>query len=769
MIIQNNPSNPDPRHRSANQSGQLEVNGQSPILESRSLPEISQLFIASRYRLRTTLICATVLAILSAAIALYFVPAQYLASATVRVLQREGFLLTTQQSRAEDASFVRAQQALVTQDQTLINALKDKELCDLIGQMQADDPVSWLKGQIKAEMSAGSETMTITASNPSAEIAVQASRAVTQAYLAAITEQLRSSRDRRINELENTALEVDERLMQQWRLLQSKSGTIGSGNPLSIAVSEQLKLQSFRENSQRLRSLLFQRSQLELQLSAEKESKPISVESHELQIKTSVGQHPEVVSLRDQIRKVDLKILEMKQLVQSDSAPQMVRLQNERSLYLESLNQTETKITALERNKRIQESSTQGPNPRIKELEGQLALTDLEIKELQATTTQLETSIVEASGPTGVELEIIRHEIEREERLADSLWKTIQELRIEARAEPRVAMGALPSTTNRLSRAKQWKAVSGAAALGLMLGILGVGFLEWGSRRIRSADEVVKNVRLQVFEAKAKGIGSEAKVLLAQLLLRGNPDGSLPSVFITSASVTEPRHRFSIELAKSIVESGRKVLLVTCDNEHGTVADAETNEASVDEKASDWFSEIHSSATRGFDYLRLKAGQMVLQRIASKSMTAFLKKAEERYDSLIVIGSAVLPNPESVLIASSLDFTVLVAELGHSRLDQLITARNRLNLPSVNILGTVLMSQGSRSPFRSSEPFRISDSDLYAAESVNEEVETEVLASVTELHGQITQFDTAQPPIANPHLSPSSRKKQPSKSHRTTE
>lgn len=769
MTIQNNPSHPNPRQHSANPPGQLEVNDLTPILDSRSLPEISQLFIASGYRLRTTLLCATALAILSAAIALYFVPAQYLASATVRVLQREGFLLTTQQSRAEDASFVRAQQALVTQDQTLINALKDNELCDLIGQIAADDPVSWLKGQIKAEMSAGSETMTITASNPSSEMAVQASRAVTRAYLSAITEQLRSSRDRRIKELENTALEVDEKLMQQWRLLQSKSGTIGSGNPLSIAVNEQLKLQSFRENSQRLRSLLFQRSQLELQLSSEKEAKPISVESPELQIKTNVSQHPEVVSLREQIRKVDLKILEMKQLVQSDSAPQMVRLQNERNLYLESLNQTETKIAAFERNKRIQESSTHGPNPRIKELEGQLALTDLEIKELQAMTTQLETSIVEASGPTGVELEIIRHEIEREERLADSLWKTIQELRIEARAEPRVALGALPSTTNRLSRAKQWKTVSGAAALGLVLGILAIGFLEWCSRRIRSAEEVVKNVRLQVFEAKTKGIGSEANVLFAQLLLRGNPDGSLPPVYVTSASETEPRHRFSIALAKAIVESGRKVLLVTCDNEHSTVADAETNQASVDEKAIDWFSEIRSSATHGFDYLKLKAGQMVLQRIASKSMTEFLKKAEEHYDSLIVLGSAVLPNPESVLIASSLDLTVLVAELGHSRLDQLITARNRLNLPSVNILGTVLMSHGSRSPFRSSKPFRILDSDRFAAESVYEEIETEVLASVTELHGQITQFDTAQPPISNPHLSPSSRKKQPSKSNRTTE
>ncbi len=766
MTLLNNPSTPSEAQPS-HVLGHSGANLVDPILESRSFPEISQLVIASGHRLRTTLVCSIAFSILSAGTAFYFVPAQFLGSSTVRVLQREGYLLTTQQTRAEDASFVRAQQALVTQDQTLSTALQDKELNDLVGPISTDDPVFWIKSQIKAEMSVGSETMTITASNPSPELAVQVSRAVTQAYLAVITEQLRTSRERRIKELENTAAEVDEKLMQQWRLLQSKSGKIGSGNPQSVTVSEQLKLQSFRENSQSLRSLQFQRSQLELQFAAEQNAKPKAENLNELQIQTAISQHPEVVSLRDQIRKVDLKILEMKQLVQTDSAPQMVRLQNERKLYEDSLNQTEVKVASFTRKKLSNDFANPSPSAKAKELESQLALIDLEIKELQTTTTQLETSIVEASGPSGVELEIIRHEIEREERLADSLWKTIQELRIEARAEPRVAMGSLPSSSSRLSRAKQWKAVSGASAFGLALGILAIGFLEWSSRRIRYADEVVTQVRLPVIDAMTHKNGEQiANGMVAQLILRANPDGSLPSVFITSASAIEPRQRFAIDLAEAVATSGRRVLFVICDDNR-PAASVSNSRTLGKAEATDWFTEIRSSEEHGFDYLNLGTGQVVLQEISSKSMTAFLSQANHHYDSLIVLGPAILSNAESVLIASSLDVAVLIVQIGQSRMDQLIAARNRLQLPNVNILGAVLVPDDRRATFHT-KLLENSESDPFATDTRSSDVESEVLASVAELHGQIKQFDAAQSPIF-PHLSPKPKQKHPSKNSRTIE
>ncbi len=44
------------------------------------------------------------------------------------------------------------------------------------------------------------------------------------------------------------------------------------------------------------------------------------------------------------------------------------------------------------------------------------------------------------AGSNGVDLEMLRHEIEREEKLANSLWHTIAELKIEDQAKPRVAL-----------------------------------------------------------------------------------------------------------------------------------------------------------------------------------------------------------------------------------------------------------------------------------------------------------------------------------------
>lgn len=770
------------------EQGQVPIEGQYlPSLRQR-FPEISHLVFASGYRLRSTMLLAIILASTLGMLAIYFVPAQYLSTATVRVLQREGYLLTTQQTRAEDAAFVRAQAALVSQEQTLIHALQDDELSAHITQVNAADQVDWLRSQIKAEISVGSDAMTITASNSSADLAVRASRAVTRAYIASVTEQLRSSRDRRIHELELTGKEVDDKLMQQWRLLQSKAGKIGSGNPQSLSISEQLKLQTYRENSQLLKTLQFQRSQIELQLASERNLQPRFSESPELQIQAAISRHPEVNSLREQVLQVDVKIGEMKELIQSKDAPQLVRLQNEREYYVQAQSQAEAKIGSMER-KRIDKLITDaGATLKVKGLDDQLTLIDREMTNLRETMTELESSIVETSGPTGVELEIIRHEIDREEKLADNLWKTLQELRIEERAEPRVAVLSLPVETTRISRSKQMKAGAAASLFGLLVAVLGIGFVEWSSCCIRHHDDVAIRVRIQVFGSSMvanrfwflrQGLVQQrrgnqkseriqgASELAAQLLLQANSDGSLPSVLVTSATDMEPRGRLTVELAEALAGCGRSVLLVACDSSDSILSQQRITDSGQGGPITDWSNQIRSSSEHGFDYLSIGDEQPSPRWIASQSLPQLLKEVKPRYDSIVVLGPAVLTNAESVLIATKVDYTVLAVVMGCSRWDLLQSARNRLQLANSKVLGALFTAPEPISE-NSDVVFRNSKLDQFAAAQSCQKEEA-VLSEIKDLQGQMNQSDPVSSPIKALHDSIRSRRAHPSLQNRTVE
>ncbi len=392
----------------------------------------------------------------------------------------------------------------------------------------------------------------------------------------------------------------------------------------------------------------------------------------------------------------------------------------------------------------------QVPSLKVEGFVDQLTLIDQEMENLRESTTQLESSIMETSGPTGVELEILRHEIEREERLADSLWKTIQELRIEERAEPRVSALALPSSTNRLSRSKQLKTAGAVSILGLLVAVLGVGYFEWSCSLIRHPDEVAKSIGMQVFGASGFAHGNyAANELTAQLLLQVNSDGSLPSVWVTSATQSELRGRLSVELGEAIVASGRRVLLVDCDCSEGARSKTSFAGLHSGEKSTGWSNRIRSSTQHGFDYLQIEEGRENLTWVASQSLPQFLIEVKQRYHSIVVLGPAVLTNPESVLLASKVDITVLCVDLGRTRLDSLHAARNRLQLPGSKILAVVSKAPGRRSTGETNLVLNSHDDRLAKVRRFDEG--EEVLAQVKDLQQQITQFDAASSSLGVQH------------------
>ena len=74
--------------------------------------------------------------------------------------------------------------------------------------------------------------------------------------------------------------------------------------------------------------------------------------------------------------------------------------------------------------------------------------------------------MIRSGDDNGIRLEMVRHEIERQERLADGLWQSLEQLKIESQAPPRISLIALAPLPKRPDRSRQLKAMAGASAIG---------------------------------------------------------------------------------------------------------------------------------------------------------------------------------------------------------------------------------------------------------------------------------------------------------------
>ena len=663
------------------------------------MPEISDLIFASGHHLFLTCVLACISAGALAYAASLVVPAQYLASSFVKVGQREGFLLTNRQSRADDIAFVRAQVANVVQTRTLDRALEEPSLQFAMQGISTEDRVEWLRSQIKAEIPAGSELLTITAAHASPELALQISRAVSKAYVEVTIDQLQSGRTKRIAELELATREADNQLKNLWKSLQDKAEKFGSANPQSLSLTEQMKLQDYRENAQRMRTLQLQRSQLEIQIGELQSKRPASEAISDEQVQEMVGQIPDVIARTEQLRQLDNKIQEIQRLTSNDKLPRLMKMRGDRQQSAAELDQIKSTQERRVRAKLVSTEATPA-STEISALEKQRSLIEEEESFLQQTLSNLETVIEQSGGPSGVELEIIRHEITREKELADNLWKTLQELRIEEQAEQRVALIKVPEVADKLSRSKQLKAVSASIFGGILLAVLGVGYREWSSCRIRYPEAITQKTGLNVFGsvsgrnefARSSRGAHEAASLL---MMKKRSDGTLPNVLVTSAEDAEPRALVSDELATVLAENGFRVLLVNCDSNDRSLEQLWKTAKRLQSQGNDWKSDIRTSEQSDVHYLPLSVDESSSSWIGSQGLDPILEHATNDYDCVVVQGPPILTTAESLLIASKFELCLLAFSMGKSRWNLLAAACSRLALCGTGILGAVA-HDGSR-------------------------------------------------------------------------
>ncbi len=670
------------------------------------VPEFSELVLACRYRWRSALLLAGTLSLGFALTAAWLAPAKFEAKSLVRVRQHQNSVLAPQASRNDDSLFVRSQEQVVVSPNVVAQALQHDRIKNEpdIPETNAE-AIAWLTGLTSVDLKTGSEVMTIAVKHPSAKLAYALSHSITEAYLDEVNNRVIADRERRQKELENAAQEAEKRLSAVWDELHSVAAQIGSDNSQSITLRDEIQLQAYREYSQQLRIAQLKGYELQRRL-AEESANPIRLEkSSEPPTSKLAEQHPDAIAFKQRIAELELQIERTREVAADQNSPRIVRLEEEKQSVQKSLESFLVEL-ALQPIDPPDNPATQSGSNLASQLTRELELNEAECEFLKTRMADIDAAVVRTDKHKGVQLDISRHEIERQSRLADSLWQALEELKIESQSQQRVSLLELAEFPLYPNRSSQIKAISAAISLAWLLSILGIGFLEWSSCKIRHGRDLIPNVNLLTFGVAALNSRRQnqdssslaAREVVAKLMLLNSNSRSLPSILVTSGNENEPRHFASLDIARALCEFKRQTLMIDCDSYSNKLndllgCDDSSGIGQLTLSQCRLREAVFSTSDSRLNYVPLGIKGRESNWIDPQNLRYLIETLGRDYDAIVVNGPSLYDSADGLLIAAQLDHTLLAAFAGTSRWDRLATLEHLATSSGISVLGTALFPQ----------------------------------------------------------------------------
>lgn len=176
-----------------------------------------------------------------------------------------------------------------------------------------------------------------------------------------------------------------------------------------------------------------------------------------------------------------------------------------------------------------------------------------------------------------------------------------------------------------------------------------------------------------------------------------NIDKPIKSMVITSSGPGEGKSTVSVNLATTIVQSGKSVLLIECDLRKPTVykyfninsLKGLTNILVGNEKHTD----VLYSAKRTGKFHVITSGPIPpnpAELLGSKKMKDFIKNMEKEYDMVILDAPPIGVVTDSAVLSTVVDGTLLVCCVGQVDINSATRAKDLLDKVNANVLGVVL-------------------------------------------------------------------------------
>ncbi len=685
-------------------------------------PDAVQLLLALRRRWFTALAAGVLGAAAAAAALWYLLPTRQTVRALLQVHAAPPTnVFPSTEPRPDFATYQRTQSALIKSRHVLNTALRKPEVAELRSVREQLDPIVWLENQLRIDYAGGPEILRISITGDKPEEAATLVNAVTAAYLSEIADKERTRRRIKLDNVKELVRKFDESLKLQRRTLRELEERVGALDEHKVAFRQRLAEEKLADNSRKLLQAQGDAHKTRIELSVQQAKEKAlanltfseAVVQEHLRRDVAVVRHLEKKEELEAILKAE--IAKIKDPATAEKVPAIAKHRQELQT-LEAALQTKQEQLRPVIEQQLRVNARQELLNAIGALQDRLALTQEYEKSLEDKVNRLheETRLLDQGR---LDLDSYRREIASDEAMVKKLKAEQDTLEVELDAPSRVTPIEEAVVSQSYDRKRQLLGALGAGGATFFGVLVLVAWLEFRTRRVNSADQVVQGLGMRLMgtlpmlpqagrprfsqlmarqEFNWRSVLTESVDAARTMLLHAARAQGVQVVMVTSAVGGEGKTSLSSQLAASLARAGRRVVLVDCDLRKPSahrLFQFERGPGLSEVLRGEVELTTVLRQTRAGGLFVLTAGQgdaLAIQALAQDRLGEVFERLRPDFDFIILDSCPILPVADSLLVAQHADGVVFSVLQGVSRLPAVYAAYQRLAVLGVRTLGAVV-------------------------------------------------------------------------------
>lgn len=563
----------------------------------------------------------------------------------------------------------------------LLAALRKDKVRNLTCVRRENDPVTWLEDGLEVGFPGQSEIMVVRMTGEDPEEVTVLVQEVVTAYMDEVVNKEKDRRKYRLSELQTVYTENERELRTRMAALKDLAETMGTSDTETLSLKQRQAVQQFAEYQRQMMQAEFAL----MKAGAEQRGQQAlldglpGVEISESEVDALANNDPLVRQLASQLSYQEWDVEYTKETATGNS-PHVDRFQED---YKRTLAQLQERRESLRQQIRGVKKSEIEDEIRRKIVEVN-ALTE-QVSSLTKTVKEKEDEVKRIGGRS-VEIEMMRARVGTLDEVLSGIAKERETLEVENRAASRITPlppAEKPRTPDNLPLRVTVTVL--AMLAGLCVPLAGIVWWDTRAKRINTAAEVSKNLRMTVLGSVPKipaqvirRLGSPSKRSQSwQMRLTESVDGIAARllrkaaleqtrvILVSSAVGSEGKTTLATQLAMSLARNGRDTVLVDFDlrrpafNEifglplEPGVSEALRGEANLDLP-------VHATGTDNLSVVTAgRWDRHALAALANGAAAQIFERLRAEHEFVVVDASPILPVADTRFVSQHVDTVVL--------------------------------------------------------------------------------------------------------------